>query len=62
MQAFNELGGKVLIPCHWGTFDLSDEPPSEPIRWLRQMEGQGMIHGKLVVLDIGGSVPFSVAQ
>jgi len=56
VQAFNDLGAKVLVPCHWGTFDLSDEPPGDPIRWLRQIESEGLIHGKLVVPAIGGTI------
>ena len=36
LQAFADLGAKTLIPMHFGTFDLSDEPPSEPLRQLRQ--------------------------
>jgi L-ascorbate metabolism protein UlaG (beta-lactamase superfamily) len=36
VAAFHELGGKHFIPMHYGTFDLSDEPPSEPLRRLKQ--------------------------
>jgi L-ascorbate metabolism protein UlaG (beta-lactamase superfamily) len=28
--AFGELGAKALVPMHWGTFRLSDEPLGEP--------------------------------
>ncbi len=59
-EAFRDLGAKVLLPCHWGTFDLSDEPPGEPIQWLRQIEAQGNISGKLVEMGIGEVIPFSV--
>jgi len=34
-KAFNDLKGKVFIPMHYGTFDLSDEPMGEPIRRIR---------------------------
>ena len=33
-QAFMDLGGKCLIPMHYGTFNLSDEPPGEPLARL----------------------------
>ena len=34
-QAFLELGARYLVPMHWGTFQLTDEPISEPIERLR---------------------------
>jgi L-ascorbate metabolism protein UlaG (beta-lactamase superfamily) len=36
LEAFAELGGKTFIPMHYGTFDLSDEPPGEPIKILHK--------------------------
>jgi len=33
-KIFNDLKGKLLIPMHYGTYDLSDEPLSEPINRL----------------------------
>ena len=36
VQIFSDLGGKRLIPMHYGTYDLSDEPPGEPIARLRK--------------------------
>lgn len=33
-NAFQDLNGKIFIPMHYGTFDLSDEPMGEPIRRL----------------------------
>ncbi len=35
-RAFLELGARVLVPMHWGTFRLTDEPISEPITRLRE--------------------------
>jgi L-ascorbate metabolism protein UlaG (beta-lactamase superfamily) len=34
VQAFIDAKGGVLIPMHYGTFELSDEPPGEPLRRL----------------------------
>ena len=53
VQAFHDLGGKVLIPMHYGTYDLSDEPLSEPVRLLREQEQKGQIKGELWILDVG---------
>jgi len=35
-QAFLDLDARWMIPCHWGTFDLTDEPIDEPPRELRR--------------------------
>lgn len=34
VQAFEQLGAARMIPMHHGTFDLSNEPASEPQRWV----------------------------
>ncbi len=31
-QIFNDLCGKIFIPMHYGTYDLSDEPLGEPVK------------------------------
>ena len=36
-QIFKDLGGKTMIPMHYGTYDLSDEPLGEPIKRLRKV-------------------------
>jgi L-ascorbate metabolism protein UlaG (beta-lactamase superfamily) len=36
LRAFADLGARRLIPMHWGTFQLTDEPISEPIERLRR--------------------------
>jgi L-ascorbate metabolism protein UlaG (beta-lactamase superfamily) len=53
VQAFHDLGAKTLLPMHFGTFDLSDEPMSEPAKILQSMEQQGLINGQLRLLEIG---------
>lgn len=37
LAACKLLGAKTLIPIHYGTFRLSDEPLDEPIEWLGQL-------------------------
>ena len=34
VKAFVDSGARYLVPMHYGTFDLSDEPPSQPLRLL----------------------------
>ena len=34
VKIFNDLGGKLFIPMHYGTYDLSDEPLGEPVKRL----------------------------
>ena len=36
VKAFLDSGARNLVPMHYGTFDLSDEPPSEPLRLLME--------------------------
>ncbi len=35
-RAFQELGARHLVPMHWGTFKLTDEPLREPAERMRQ--------------------------
>lgn len=34
LKAFRDIGAKTLVPMHYGTFDLSDEPSSQPLGLL----------------------------
>ncbi len=36
-QAFLDLGARTLVPMHWGTFDLTDEPLDLPPRELAEV-------------------------
>jgi len=53
VQAFNELGGRMFIPMHYGTFDLSDEPAGEPVRLLEEYATAEKINGLLQMPTIG---------
>jgi len=37
LQEACDLGAKTVIPIHYGTFILSDEPISEPIEWFEKL-------------------------
>ncbi|GHA77065.1 MBL fold metallo-hydrolase [Pontibacter akesuensis] len=45
IKAYNLLRGGVFIPMHYGTYDLSDEPASEPVRLLEQVAASGALRG-----------------
>lgn len=53
MGTFQDLNGKILIPMHYGTFDLSDEPMGEPINRLRAAALNSEQTDNLVELPIG---------
>jgi len=53
VQVFFDLGGKCLIPMHYGTFELSDEPPSEPVARLHQCSAAMNINNRIKTLMIG---------
>ncbi|HXG85476.1 MAG TPA: MBL fold metallo-hydrolase [Pyrinomonadaceae bacterium] len=56
--AFVDSKAQTLIPIHYGTFNLSDEPPSEPLRLLREAAEKSSAIDKIKVLPIGGSLDF----
>ncbi len=57
-RAFLALGARRLLPMHWGTFQLTDEPLCEPIERLRRWwsEGERARPQALAVLEVGASL------
>ena len=56
-RAFIDLGARYLLPMHWGTFDLTDEPVDEPPRELeRVLEAQGADVERVRTLAIGEQI------
>lgn len=52
LQAMDELGAKVMVPMHYGTFKLTYEPLDEPL--MRLMEGakkHGLLDRVVVMLE-----------
>ena len=39
-KAFKDLKAKKMIPMHYGTFKLSDEPLSEPLKWIKKIQSE----------------------
>lgn len=57
LDAFATLGARAMVPMHWGTVQLTDEPLLEPIeRLTRAWESRTGRRGELKPLPVGGSV------
>lgn len=54
VKAMRRLGAKHLVPMHWGTFKLSDEPLDEPIRRLQSAwERENLPAASLKTIPVG---------
>jgi L-ascorbate metabolism protein UlaG (beta-lactamase superfamily) len=53
LHACGDLGAKTLIPIHYGTFKLSDEPMNEPLEWFEKLISQKETVFLAKVLRIG---------
>jgi len=53
INACTELGAKKLIPIHYGTFRLSDEPLNEPLEWFETLTAEKPHPFESKVLRIG---------
>jgi len=53
VQAFTDLGAKLLVPVGYGSFPLGYEPLDEPLRWLRQICADRGLSAQLAVLGHG---------
>jgi len=53
VQAFVDLGSRWMIPMHYGTFRLSQEPIEEPLQRLRLEAQRRKIEKKICVLEEG---------
>jgi L-ascorbate metabolism protein UlaG (beta-lactamase superfamily) len=59
LRGFVDSGAKALIPMHYGTFDLSDEPPGDPLANLLKEADAAGIRDRLRPLAIYESIPLS---
>ena len=53
VQAFRDLGSRLMIPMHYGTFKLSHEPVHEPLERLRADAKRLGILDKMCVMEEG---------
>jgi len=56
VKAFQDSGAKTLVPMHYGTFNLSDEPPSAPLRTLLTESAKAGIIDRVRPIAIGESI------
>jgi len=52
-KACELLGAKTLIPIHYGTFSLSDEPLDEPLEWFNALTSANTYPFETKILGIG---------
>ena len=52
-QSCQELQPNYLLPMHYGTFDLSDEPLLEPARLLQQLKSENAFVANLLLPAVG---------
>jgi L-ascorbate metabolism protein UlaG (beta-lactamase superfamily) len=56
LEALAVLGAKAMVPIHWGAFQLTDEPISEPVAWLTRAWEARRLAATLEILPVGGSL------
>jgi len=56
LQGFIDSKAKFLVPMHFGRFDLSDEPASEPLRLLNEKADEMNLSDKIKALNIYESI------
>jgi L-ascorbate metabolism protein UlaG (beta-lactamase superfamily) len=56
IQLFEEVGGRLMVPMHWGTFDMNREPLDEPpARTLKEALKRG-IEERIAILSPGQTI------
>ncbi|HKP68978.1 MAG TPA: MBL fold metallo-hydrolase, partial [Pyrinomonadaceae bacterium] len=58
VKAFVDSGARYLVPMHYGTFDLSDEPPSQPLRLLREQAEKAGVSDRVRAVAINDVITF----
>jgi len=53
LDALAVLGARAMVPMHWGTFQLTDEPLQEPIERLKKAWTERRPAAKLHLLRVG---------
>ncbi len=58
LKAFLDSKAKILVPVHYATFNMSDEPPGEPLRRLKENVEKNNLNDRFKPLDIYESIEF----
>jgi L-ascorbate metabolism protein UlaG (beta-lactamase superfamily) len=58
LKAATDANAGTIIPMHFGRFDLSDEPPSEPLKLLKEKAQEMNLSDKIKALNINESLFF----
>lgn len=61
LQAFEDLGSSHMIPVHWGTFDLAEEPLHAPPDTLRRLVSERSLEDRVHLLDVGETWRYALA-
>jgi L-ascorbate metabolism protein UlaG (beta-lactamase superfamily) len=62
VKAFTDAKAKILVPMHYGRFDMADEPPSEPLRLLKEEAEKQGLSNELKPLAINESIYFETTD
>ena len=57
IKAFQDIGARILVPMHYGTFDLSNEPPGQPLSLLKDEADKAGLTDRIKTLNIYESIP-----
>lgn len=55
-QVCRELAPTYLLPMHYGTFDLADEPLLEPARLIQQLKNENAFAATLLLPAVGEAI------
>ncbi|MFM6951874.1 MAG: MBL fold metallo-hydrolase, partial [Bacteroidota bacterium] len=55
-QSFLDLGAQHMVPMHYGTFDLSDEPIGEPAERLMQIATENQMTPRVLIPALGQNI------
>ena len=58
LKAAIDANAGAIIPMHFGRFDLSDEPPGEPLKVLQEKAREMNLSDKIKPLNINESLDF----
>jgi N-acyl-phosphatidylethanolamine-hydrolysing phospholipase D len=56
VRGFEDIGARLLVPMHWGTFELNREPTGEPPDRLMKEARRRGIENHVAILDPGQTV------